>query len=180
MSLVGLSSSYFAFKGFSIYDSVKQAHKLGFETVELGAGHNSKNSEKNVWRAINALKKDFSELNFTVHGLFPPMRKPTWFNAALGLTVENKKILEDMFRAAEAVEALCVTIHSGAFSQMLFGKEIGGMNYGKSGKSIPREKAFEGMHSVVEFALKLSEKTGIRIGMENNPQGSFRALVYSI
>ncbi len=71
-SLVGLSSSYFATRGFGIYDSVARAKELGFGLVELGAAHSF---EKDVWKTVGRIKKDFSDLNFTIHGVFPPREK---------------------------------------------------------------------------------------------------------
>lgn len=176
MSLIGLSSSYFGFRGIGIYNSVKRIAELGFNTVELGAGHVF---EKNPFSAIKKIKADFPEMHFTVHGLFPPLRKKTWFNPSLGATLQNKKVMRGMFRAAEIVNAGCVTIHSGFLSEMLFGINTHGMNYGRPGKPIERKKAMAGIESVIKLGLGLSRQYGIKFGIENNTKGTLVPAVYS-
>ena len=100
-SLLGVSSSYFATRGFSIYDSVKRALELGFETVELGAAHRF---EPSVWETVKRIKRDFPSKSYTIHSLFPPRKERFWFNASLGLTKENKSVVENLFRAAGLVD----------------------------------------------------------------------------
>jgi len=176
MPFIGLSTSYFAFQGLGIFDSVKKISEMGFNTAELGAAHAF---EKNMWKTLEKIKSEFPKMNFTVHGLFPPLKEKHWFNASLGLTKSNKSILEDMFKTAKLMNAKCVTIHSGFLSEMHFGENVRGMNYGKPGKQIPREKAAKGIHETISFALKLAEKTGSDFGIENNTRGTLTPAIYS-
>ena len=117
-SLLGLSSSYFAFRGKGIYDSVKAVFDLGFETVELGAAHSS---EPNAWSAVRRIKRDFPEKNYTVHSLFPPLKERYWFNPSLGLTRKNRQVVESLFRAAGLVDAEVVGLHPGFLNELGFG-----------------------------------------------------------
>jgi sugar phosphate isomerase/epimerase len=175
LRLVGLSSSYYAFQKFSVYNAVKKINELGFETAELGAAHSF---EKDIWKNLKKIKKDFPKMNFTVHGMFPPLKRHYWFNLSLGLARENKKIFADMFKAAELVEAVCVTVHPGYLSEALFNKKMG-MDCAKTGKIIPKKQAVKGIYSAVKFALELSENTGIGFGLENIPMGIFKPAIYS-
>lgn len=177
LPLVGLSTSYFGFKKIPIYDSVKRASELGFETIELGAGHFF---EKNISQTIKKIKKDFPKKNFTVHGLFPPLKKRYWFNASLGLTPINKKILKSMFKTAELMGALCVTVHPGFLADVSFGQDINGMDYGVPGKLIPKEKAVKNVFSVAKFSLALAKKTNVKFGIENIPLVSYGYPIYSL
>ena len=172
--LVGLSSSYFAAKGLGIYDSVKAASGLGFETVELGAAHLF---EPNVWETVKKIKRDFSAMNFTVHGLFPSQKQSFWFNASLGLTPENRGVLDGLFKAAGLLEAGVVGIHPGFLVELGWGKEESGFNKPALGKTIGREKAAAGLHEILEYGSKLAGQTGTRFAVENMPNNSENPLL---
>ena len=176
LPLIGLSTSYFAFRGLGIYDSVKRISELGFSTAELGAAHSF---EENIWATLEKIKSDFPKMIFTVHGLFPPLEEQLWFNASLGLSDQNKKIIQDMFKVAELMNAVCVTVHAGFLSEMHFGENIRGMNYGKSGKEIPREQAVKGISEIVSLALELAGEQGISFGIENNTRGTLTPAIYT-
>jgi len=166
--LIGISTTYFALQGFGLYDSVAQANKAGFGLAELGAAHAF---EKNIPSALKKIKNDFSKMRFTVHGLFPPLKKGFWFNPPEGLTVQNKKVIEGFFSAAVAVEAELVSFHPGFSHRAVWGRQIRGLNYPSYGKQFPRARAFENSFKVFSFAQKLSEKTGINFAIENIPVG---------
>ena len=174
VELVGISSSYFATRGFSIYDSVKQAKELGFKTVELGAAHKF---EKDVWKTLLKIKSDFSGMNFTVHGLFPPLEERGWFNASLGLTTKNREILNSMFKAASIVEAKLVGIHPGMLRQLGWGEEIYGFNMPSLGEEIEREGALQKFKEILWQASRLSNETGIKFAVENIPNVPAPALL---
>jgi sugar phosphate isomerase/epimerase len=163
-SLVGLSSSYFAALGLGVYDSVKAARELGFGLVELGAAHSF---ERGLWDTIRRIKRDFPDLHFTVHGLFPPMRGRFWFNASLGLTPKNKRVIGGLFRAAVIVEALVVGIHPGFATEFRWGKSVNGMNLGIPTGKIKRAAAIRGLREVIGYALGLSEDIGAKFAIEN-------------
>jgi sugar phosphate isomerase/epimerase len=165
-SLVGLSSSYFATRGFGIYDSVARAKELGFGLVELGAAHSF---EKGIWETVGRIKKDFSDLNFTVHGVFPPREKRFWFNPSLGLTADNKALVGDMFKVASEVNALTVGIHSGFDCDAGFSDTKYGFSFPTVLKRLDRGKAVAGLKEVLGYALGLSKEHGIKLVIENTP-----------
>ena len=109
--MVGISTSYFAAKGFSIYESVKKAYKLGFRLIELGANHNF---EKGLNTTLKKICLDFPEAIFTQHCYFPPVFKhPFLSNSAEGLTKKNRKVLEIMFKTAKVLKSKLVSFHCG-------------------------------------------------------------------
>jgi len=173
--MLGLSSSYFGFRGKGIYDSAKAVFDLGFGTVELGAGHSH---EKNVWETLHKIKHDFPGKKYTVHGLFPPLPEKHWFNASLGLTKANLGIVEGLFKAAQTAEADIVSIHPG------FRKEVGwpsgkhAMVEPKLLKEIPHKLAWQNFFALVEKCLSLAKETGCAFAIENLTRPE-RDLVFS-
>lgn len=165
--MLGLSSSYFAFQKKGIYDSAKAIFDLGFDTAELGAAHLP---EKNVWEALKKIKRDFPDKSFTVHGLFPPREKRTWFNASLGLTAENKKIIQDFFKAATILEADVVSIHPGFRKEVEWIEGAEPMEEFLPLEDIQPEKAWPNFFDLAEHCLALAEKTGCAFAIENVPK----------
>ena len=106
--MIGLSTTYYATKGLSIYDSVLRTVELGFEVVELGAAHLY---EDNVYEVLRKIKRDFPRIIFTIHTLFPPLRNKIWFNPAEGLSKLNKVIVDGLVNAASVLEAKIISIH---------------------------------------------------------------------
>lgn len=174
MALVGISTTYFASRGFNIYDSVKRASELGFETIELGAGHKF---EPGIWETLERIKKDFPETSFTLHGLFPPQKEKLWFNAALGLTDLNKRVLGEMFRAVSIVKPVAVSLHPGYAVKMEWGETKYGMNEPKSGKPIGEAQAAKGIRQVLGYALQLAKEAGTPLLIENNPTDTTRSIL---
>jgi len=174
--MLGLSTSYFGFQGKPIYDSVKAVFGLGFGTAELGAGHAF---EKNVWETIKKVKQDFPEKNYTVHGLFPPLEKRTWFNASLGLTKQNKAIADSLFAAAQIVEAKVVGIHPGFRKQVEWKESPRGMCYPVPKEEIPLEKAWSNLFELIQYCLNLAEETGCLFAIENTTDHAVKSLVFS-
>lgn len=162
--MIGLSSSYFASKGFGIYDSVKKCSDLGFKLVELGAAHRF---EKDVFETLRKIKTDFSHMSFTAHALFPPLEKPLWFNIAEGLTTQNKGVLLNLFHAASVIEAKPVGIHPGYLEEPISGEDYFGFNIPKKGKEIGKENALLNSHKLIKFALNLSEEYYVPFCIEN-------------
>jgi len=174
--MLGLSSSYFAFRKKGIYDSAKSVFDLGFDTVELGAAHSFENG---VWETLKKIKLDFPGKNFTVHGLFPPLEQRAWFNASSGLTAENKRVIKNFFRAAEILEADVVSIHPG-FRKQLSWQETGlDMADAVFGRQLPKEKSWKGLFAVLKEFSKGAEKTGCAFAIENVPMIG-EPLVFSV
>ena len=176
MNLLGLSSSYYGFQGKKVYESAKQVFDLGFETVELGAGHNP---EQGVWDEIKRLKRDFPNKNYTLHGLFPPPKEKTWFNASEGLTKENIETVENFFKAAEIVEAKVVSVHPGFTEKLKWVEGVEPMSQPKRQAKIDVEKAWLDFFELVEKCVELAEDVGCVFAIENLPKIAI-PLVYSV
>ncbi len=106
---VGLSSTFYAVRGVPVYDSVKKIADLGFEVIELGAAHAY---EPGLFDQLRKIKKDFPDVTFLVHALFPPQEQKRWFNASDGLTPHNKLIIDNLILSAEALGSAMFSIHS--------------------------------------------------------------------
>ncbi len=163
--MIGISTSYFATKGLSIYDSVLRATELGFDVVEFGAAHTF---EDNVWKVLERIRKKFSHIHFCIHTLFPPPQKSIWFNPADGLTLVNKKIVENLFVSASIVEAKVISIHPCVFNEISIGNEkIGGFHKPDKGKSKDIELSKNNFIRFVEYINDKSEDYDIKIIIEN-------------
>ncbi|MFH1545328.1 MAG: hypothetical protein ABIE23_04575 [archaeon] len=149
--MIGLSSSYFASKNFSIYDSVKNISELGFNLAEIGAAHKF---EENLFETTKKIKKDFPELQFTIHGLFPPWKENFWFNPALGLTPRNKKVIDNLFRAAEILEAEIISFHPGFLGVVEYRKNPKGYAEAVLAKKLNKEKATKKLLEVLDYVVK--------------------------
>ncbi len=174
--MLGLSTSYFAFGGKGIYDSVKSVFDLGFEFAELGAGHRF---EKEAWETVKMVKKDFPGKHYTVHALFPPLEERQWFNPGLGLTSANRKILDNLFKTAAMVEAKAVGIHPGFSKEVGFEGNGGMMSYPVPLKEIPLEEGFAKLFEVLEYGLGLAKEAGCDFAIENTTSHRVMPLVFS-
>ncbi len=164
--MIGLSTSYYATKGLSIYDSILKTVKLGFDVVELGAAHTF---EDNVWGTLHKIKKDFPNIIFTIHTLFPPLNKRTWFNPADGLNGINKKIIDNLFKSALILDSSVISIHPPVFSDItLSGKRAEcNFEYPELGGAKDEAESKRNFIGLIKYAVKEIEKTGIRLLIEN-------------
>lgn len=167
--MLGISTTYFAAQGHGIYSAVEQAYNAGFQLAELGAAHNF---EPRIPATLKKIRKDFSGMHFTLHGVFPPLKKKFWFNPAEGLSPVNKKIINGFFETADAVEAELVSFHPGFRNKALWGTEKNGLNFASYGKELKHEKAVANAFALFGLAQKLSEETGIDFAIENQPNTS--------
>ncbi|MBN2067993.1 MAG: hypothetical protein JW744_05995 [Candidatus Diapherotrites archaeon] len=176
--MIGLSSSYFAFRGKGVFDSVKAVFDLGFDTVELGAAHRF---EGNAWETVKGIKKEFPDKNYTVHSLFPPPRERYWFNPSLGLTKQNKQNIDNLFRAAEIVEAEVVGIHPGFLNELGWGFDRRkGFDTLVAKQALDPEQCWANFNDLVGYAMALSGNLGIGFAVENIHGIEARPLVNSI
>lgn len=162
--MIGLSSSYFGCLGKKVYDSAKSVFDLGFDLVELGAAHGP---EPGVWGEVKRVKKDFSDKNFTIHGLFPPQKKGFWFNSSFGLTAQNKQVLDGLFKAASLVEATTVSIHPGFSSDVDWKESSDGICEPLPIRDLDIEEALPKFYGVVEYGSRLAEDVGCVFAIEN-------------
>jgi sugar phosphate isomerase/epimerase len=162
---IGLSTSYFAMRGYSIYDSVAAVAGMGFKAVELGAAHAY---EDDALEALGRVKRDFPWLDFTVHTLFPPLPRRVWFNPADGLTLENRRIVDGLFDAAAVVGARIVSIHPAVFSEVIIGDRVTGNFYGpKVGDAKNPEKGKRGFLEVLGIVYEMARGCGVDVLIEN-------------
>ncbi len=168
--MIGLSSSYYGFQNIPVYESAKKVFNLGFDTVELGAGHNP---ESDVWTAIKRIKSDFPDKNYTVHGLFPPLEKRFWFNASHGLTKQNKKIVENFFKVVQITEAKVVSIHPGFRKEVEWAVNAKPMDEFLPKENIPLEKAWPAFFELTKYCLAKAEETNCSFAIENIPKHAF-------
>lgn len=165
--MVGISTSYFACKGLSVYESVKRAHDLGFKFIELGANHNF---EENVFGTLKKIKKDFPETTFSLHAYFPPVFKvPTNINAAYGLTVENQTIIKSMIQGARILKVKIISFHSGFNHRYKLSglyQDFEGFKEFLPYKKIDSDQAYQNQKKFFDFAVSKAQKEGISVLME--------------
>lgn len=166
--MVGISTSYFAAKGYSIYESVKKAYQMGFRLIELGANHNY---EKDIWGTILKIKRDFPNVFFTLHCYFPPVfRIPVLSNPAEGLTQKNQQVLKAIFKAARILGVKIVSFHPGINNKFSYSGEFNefkGFKKFKSGKKISRKEAVNGVFEFFGEALNMAKGHNIKVAIEN-------------
>jgi len=166
--MLGISTSYFASLGFSIYESVERAVELGFSHVELGANHDW---EKDIWGVLAKIKKDFKDTSFSLHGYFPPVIKcPYMFNLAEGLTGKNVKVIDGFFRAGQILEVEIIGFHPGINNCFIYEGELrsfSGFKKFKDAGKIERGAAKENVYKAFEFLVKKGKNWGIKVAIEN-------------
>lgn len=163
--MIGLSTTYYATKGLSIYDSVLRTVELGFEVVELGAAHLY---EDNVYEVLRKIKRDFPRIIFTIHTLFPPLRNKIWFNPAEGLSKLNKVIVDGLVNAASVLEAKIISIHPPILNKLELGeKVIGNFNNLRMGSVIDEEVGRNDFACLLEYIIKKAERSNTRVIIEN-------------
>lgn len=166
--MLGISTSYFAARGFSIYESVRRAQNLGFPLVELGANHDF---EKDVFATLKKIRQDFPRLTFTQHGYFPPVfEKEYLLNPGQGLTAQNKQVLETMFEAVKILDTKVISFHCGTNWQAAYKgnfKAIKGFKEFVPTKEISWPLALKNLEEFFAEALKKGEEVGVKVAVEN-------------
>ena len=166
--MLGISTSYFSTRGYSIYESVKKAHEMGFSLVELGANHDY---EENVWQTVRKIAKDFPEVTFTQHCYFPPISKiPLFLNPAEGLSVNNKKILSALFKGAKILGSKVISFHPGVNSKFSFNgvfEEFKGFKQFKSVEKIPDKESQKSILTFFSYLLSLAKIYQVKVAVEN-------------
>ncbi|MBU2100961.1 hypothetical protein KKG83_03395 [Candidatus Micrarchaeota archaeon] len=171
--MIGLSSSYFASKGFSVYDSVEKAYSLGFKTIELGATHSF---EENLNETVQKIHDDFSDVFFSLHGLFPPMKEKHWFNPSLGLTELNKKIIDSFFVFADLSGAKLIGFHPGFLYEVSY-VESNGIGETKQLKPLNEKTSWKNLLDVLGY-FEEKNKNNLILAIENITSTEEKALVY--
>jgi sugar phosphate isomerase/epimerase len=163
--MIGLSTSYYAMKGLSIYDSVIKTVELGFEHIELGAAHEF---EDNALSTLRKIKKDFPSVSFTVHTLFPPLRKRVWFNPADGLNKINKEIIDGLFEAASIVDASLISIHPPVLNEInLMDVNLSNFHKLEIGQPKSLKESKGNFFQLMEYISRKTEAKKTKIIIEN-------------
>jgi len=163
--MIGLSTSYYATKGCSIYESVLKIIEMGFDVVEFGAAHAY---EENILDVLTKIKKDFRQISFTIHTLFPPRRKRTWFNPADGLNRLNMEIVDNLFNAALIVEALFISIHPAVFHEVTLGDTMQGNFYKPMiGNSKDIKTGRMNFNELMKYMSKKADNSRTKVIIEN-------------
>jgi sugar phosphate isomerase/epimerase len=164
---LGISTSYFAARGFSIYDSVSCAYRLGFRLIELGANHDP---ERNTPELLKKIRRDFPEVTFTQHCYFPPVLGNFFSNPAEGPSKENLQVIEAIIEAAQVLKTEIISFHSGlnaSFSYKGVFKQFAGFKEFAPGKRIAQKEALSGTKDFLKVVLKKAAGLKIRVAIEN-------------
>jgi sugar phosphate isomerase/epimerase len=173
--LIGLSTTYYATKGCSIYESVEKIVALGFDTVELGAAHSY---EEGIWDKLRTIKKDFPEIVFTVHNLFPPFKEKVWFNPADGLNMINRAVVDNLFKSADLLNALLIGIHPPILNEVTLGKKIvGNFNEPIMGKEKDRAESMKKFIELLDYINTRSIESGKKVLIENMDNNYVKTLL---
>ena len=163
--MIGLSTTYFAKQGLSIYESVLRVVELGFGVVELGASHTY---EDDIPAILRKIKRDFPNVDFTIHTLFPPLREMTWFNPADGLSETNKKIVDGLFEAALILDALLISIHAPVLNEIkLRGENTGNLCKVEIGKPKDIEICKKNFFKLMKYISSKSDTNRAKVLIEN-------------
>jgi sugar phosphate isomerase/epimerase len=163
--VIGLSTTYYATQGFSVYESVSKIVELGFKAVEFGPAHIY---EENIWKILRKTKEDFKDISFSVHTLFPPFKDKAWFNPADGLNKINREIIDRLFRAAAVMESDIISIHPPVLNEItLGGKIIGNFNKPLIGNTKDEHESKKRFMGLMEYVNRLAEENKTKVIIEN-------------
>ncbi|GAG53509.1 unnamed protein product, partial [marine sediment metagenome] len=167
--MIGMSSSWLATKGYNIRSSVEKIFDLDFDLVELGAAHKY---EPKAMQIVKLLKKQHPDKKFTVHTLFPPLEEFFMFNIADTKAFDkNIRALKTLFQVGKIVDAEVIGIHGGYKRELEWGESHFGFTKFKFGEKIDDSEARRNVERVLEVALSLAEKNGIKLCVETDAAG---------
>jgi sugar phosphate isomerase/epimerase len=174
-NLIGLSTTYYATKGLSIYESAKRIVELGFDTIEFGAAHAYEND---VWSTIKRIRKDFSGSTFTLHNLFPPFERRVWFNPADGLSGVNEQIVANLFKAADLLGAKLISLHPPILNEVSLGERVVGNFYEPiMGRAKDCGESVRNFLEFIDHVNARSGETGIKVIIENMDNNLVRTIL---
>lgn len=163
--MIGLSTTYYATQGASIYDSVKKIVGLGFDTVELGAAHFY---EDDVWDTLKKIKAEYPSIKFTIHNLFPPLEQKVWFNPSDGVNEINKLIVDNLFASADILDAELVSIHPPILNEVTMGNKIvGNFREPLIGVQKDKEKSVRNFMLLMDHINNLAARYARNVAIEN-------------
>lgn len=165
--MIGMSSTWMATKGFGIRESIERCFDLGFELVEVGAGHKY---EPDAVGSVIETKHKHPGKHFTVHAFFPPLTK----SYAMNMSDPKEhaiiiKTAEGMFDIAKKIGADVVGMHGGYAGEVVWMPDRGGFDKLEMIRQMPFETAERNMMALLEKIVRISEKSGVRIAVEISP-----------
>jgi len=174
--MIGMSSTWMAVKGFSIQESIEKLFAMGFDLVEIGAGHKY---EEGAVETIMQLRKKYPDKKFTIHGLFPPVKNG---NNALNLAdqKEHERVLrtvKSMFDIADLTNAMMVGIHGGHAGEVKWVPGKFGFRKLTVKKPISLQDSKINMKLVLEDILTIVQERGINLAVEISPTEDSRPLM---
>jgi sugar phosphate isomerase/epimerase len=175
--MIGLSTTYYATKGLMVYESVARIVELGFNTVEFGAAHSF---ERGIWATLTKVKKDFRDIIFTVHNLFPPFKKKIWFNPADGLTPLNRKVVDGLFKTAFITGASLISMHPPILNEITIGNKIfGNFSQPLIGKNKNVRQSLDNFRQLMKYVSDKSKGSGAKVIVENMNNSFFNTPISS-
>ncbi len=164
-NIIGLSTTYYATQGYTVYESVRKVTELGFNMVEIGAAHVF---EENIWDVLKKIRRDFRRVEFTVHTLFPPHNDRIWFNPADGMSGINKVIVDNLFTAAELLESTYISIHPAVLNEVSLGIRGRGNFYKpEMGESKDRNDCILKFRDLMRYASEKAVRSDVTLMVEN-------------
>ncbi len=174
--MIYLSSVYFGCRGKSVYGTVKKAHELGFDGVEIRQEHLP---SKNVLGELKKIKSSFPDLGFTIHAPLWNGKGIQYLNTAMGLTGKNRRVLNDLFKGAEILEAENVLFHPGFREVLAFNKVLWFPRTHSPRLKMPRGIAEKRHKQFLEKAVEMAGNIGANVVIENPAPGSIDYLLKS-
>tara|TARA_Y100000310_G_scaffold345252_1_gene463137 strand:+ start:5412 stop:6245 length:834 start_codon:yes stop_codon:yes gene_type:complete len=162
--MISLSSIYFGIRKLELYDSIAKAKELGFKGVELRQEHYG---SSDPWKTLKRIKKDFGEMEFTIHAPLWSPNDLTLLNPAMGLTSKNKSILNKVIKGAEIVEAKNILFHAGFRELILFNRIAWTPRIHWPILTMPRSMAKRKFKEFMKSALSKAAERGIQVVVEN-------------
>ena len=174
--MIGMSSTWLAVKGFSIQESIEKLFEMGFDLVEIGAGHKY---EEGAIETVMKLRKKYHSKKFTIHASFPPIKNG---NNALNLADPKEhertvRTIKRMFDIADMTSAMMVGIHGGFASEAKWIPGKFGFEDLVAKKIIPIKEAKINMKIVLEDILTIVEERNIKLAIEISPPDKSRPMM---
>lgn len=164
--MIGISSTWLATKGLTIEESVNREFELGFDLVEIGAGHKY---EDNAVETVLKLRNKHLTKSFTIHALFPPYKNGSSYPLNMADPDEHDRILKTvkgMFDISERLGSTFVGIHGGQAAKVKWGKEKFGFKYLKVMEEIDMEDAKTNMKIVLEDIIHIAKEKNMQLAVE--------------
>lgn len=190
--MLGMSSSWLAFRGMTIRESVEKVFELGFDLCELGAAHKY---EEGAVETVMELRKKYPDKKFTIHAKFPPDKinlpegRKNHSNSnhhhTMNLADQKEheaviKAVKKMFDIHDRINAEMVGIHGGYSGKVKWVEGGFGLEELAMEKPFPMEEARRNIRIIMEEIVNMAEERGIKIAVEISPPGDYAPVMVNI